>query len=142
MNARPHSGSYSRRFSSTVRKWWVNSTGIMDAISRRISGGSAVGRARISPSMSPTFHWSPSQVFHAAKTGPMAWRMPGPTAGAVWLANSGGSSHTAARIAPGLANADSHAESSPPDDMPLTIVGRPITRSMNRSRSAPKMSIV
>ena len=41
-------------------------------------------------------------------------------------ANSGGSSYSARDTWPGLAYADSHADSTPPDDRPLTIVGRPI----------------
>ena len=96
----------------------------------------------MSPAQSPIDHWSPSHLFHAAKTGPMAWWMLCPIAGVVWLENRGGSSQTAARIWPGFAYAESQAERIPPEDIPLTSVSRPITRSMKRTRSLPKLSIV
>ena len=114
----------------------------MAGSARSISGGISAGNARCSPSQSPIDHWSPSHLFHAAKIGPTAWWIPWPTAGMVCDENSGGSSHTAARTWPGSANADSHAATTPPDDRPPTIVGRPITRSMNRTRSLPKLSTV
>ena len=142
-NARPHSGSYSRRFcGGPVAGSAPSSGGIIAARWRSIGIGISVGIARIRPSQSPIDHWSPSHLFQAAKTGPMACPIPCPIAGVVSQANSGGSSQTAARIWPGFAYAESQAESTPPEDSPLTRVGRPITRSMKRTRSLPKLSSV
>ncbi|WP_371484243.1 hypothetical protein [Kitasatospora sp. NBC_00315] len=41
-----------------------------------------------------------------------------------------------------MANADSQAAMTPPDEFPATTIGRPMTRSMNRTRSLPKLSRV
>lgn len=57
----------------------------------------------------------------------MPWLIEGPQEVSTSEANSGGSSHIAARTWPGVAYADSHAASTPPEDMPLTMVGRPMT---------------
>jgi len=70
----------------------------------------------------------------------MACRIDTPTAGSASLLNSGGSSRMAAITCPGMAKAASQAEITPSDDRPLTITGRPITRSMKRTRSVPNRS--
>ena len=81
-------------------------------------------------------------MLQSANIGPIPCRIDGPQAGRVSEENSGGSSQTAAQTWPGFAYADSQAESTPPEERPLTSVGPPITWSMKRTRSLPKLSRV
>jgi hypothetical protein len=43
---------------------------------------------------------------------------------------------------PGIAYADSHAVTTPPEESPLTMTGRAIARAMNLTMSLPKLSTV
>jgi hypothetical protein len=140
-NAFPHSGSYSRRFCGGPCGASARG-GVKPARAFRIGAGISTGKARCMPSKSPIDHWSPSHLFRRANTGPIPWWIDWSQLGFVSDEKTGVSSQTDARIRPGLAKADSHAATVPPDEWPLTIAGRRTTRSMNRTRSFPKLSRV
>src|ERR1017187_950946 len=131
----PHSGSYSFRSCGGPCGASAEPTGAIAARAFSIDAGSSLGIAFCSPSQSPIDHWPPSHLFHSVNIGPIPWRIDWPHDGFASDANSGASSQTAARIWLGLAKADSHAAIVPPDERPLTIAGRWMTRSMNRTRS-------
>ena len=133
-NARPHSGSYSLRFCG-------GSSGDRDAPAaargRRVRRRLRASRPTPRSTTGRRGRCSRGRTSGRCTGGCRARSPAGPP-----TRTAAGPRSSAATTWPGLAYADSQAERTPPEDRPLTIVGRPMTRSMKRTRSLPMLSSV